>query len=631
MSPNSSPARRHLALLVFLLPLLACTVTIDWTSTPVPPTPLPPTATPLPPAPSDDSLLALQEAILPVYDPYEFKSRMEGRIIPQTLPGPDRPLQIGEQDWFWVNTDRETLAHLRYITDHAYFWIESGLGYAPADLEALALTFETIIYPQTRALFGSEWTPGVDGDPHIYIVYSRQESNSGSFAPYAELNPILEEYSDAHEIIFLGADSCPLNSDYTYGVLAHEFQHVIHYQMDRNEETWLEEGLSELAAYRFGYDLGGFDAIFAANPDYPTTVWPEDGDTSPYYGSGALMMIYFLDRLGEDVTRALIADPRNGLQSIDGTLADLGITDPLTGQPIGADDFFLDFALAMYLQDVSIADGRYALDTYPVFVQTRDTETVTTCPSPGNQRQVSQYGIDYIGITCPGNYTLQFQGNTTVPLLSVQPHSGNYLMWSNRGINSDASLTCTFDFTNRPAPLTLTFWAWYDIETNYDNVYLSAWAGGPIWTNLLGRVDASYTGRATAWQSYSVDLSAFAGQVTQVRFDYITDGSINGAGFLLDDLSIPEIGYQTDFESGNDCWQSAGFVRVQTTLPQTYKLALITQTAAGVSVQPILLDVDQSAQIPLQLAQGEKAVLVVIGTTRYTTQPAEYQFSILAP
>ncbi|MEZ0397213.1 MAG: hypothetical protein ABWK53_12395 [Anaerolineales bacterium] len=630
MNQKTFPKRPSLALLVFVLPLLACTLTIEWTSTPAPPTPLPPTATP-PPASSGDSLAALQEAVLPIYDPYEFKLRMEGVTIPQTLPGPEQPLQIGTPDWFWVNNDRETLAHLRYITDHAYFWVEAGLGYPPGDLEVLALTFENLIYPETRALFGSEWTPGVDGDPHIYIVYTRQESNSGSFAPYAELNPSLETYSDAHEIIFLGADSCPLNSEYTYGVLAHEFQHVIHYQVDRNEETWLEEGLSELAAYRFGYDLGGFDAIFAASPDYPITVWPDEGDTSPYYGSGALLMIYFLDRFGEEATRALIADPRNGLQSLDGTLADLGITDPLTGQPVGADDFFLDFALAMYLQDPSIADGRYALDTYPVFVQTRDTETISTCPSADNRRTVSQYGLDYIGVTCPGNYTLSFQGQTSVPLAPTSPHSGNYLMWSNRGINSDASLTCTFDFTRYSAPLTLTFWTWYDIEANYDNVYLTAWAGGPTWTNLLGGVDAAYTGSGTTWQQRSADLSAFAGQITQVRFDYITDGSINGYGFLLDDISIPEIGYHTDFEAGSDCWQAAGFARVQTSLPQTYKLALITQTSAGVSVQPIPLTADQRAQVPLQLAQGDKAVLVVIGTARYTTQPAEYQFSLLAP
>jgi immune inhibitor A len=622
--------RTYLLLLVFLLPMLACTVTIDLTPTPAPITP-PPTASPLPPPPSSETLTVLQETILPVHDPYEFKRRMEGVVIPPTLPGPDAPRQVGEQDWFWVNNDRETLASLRYVTDHAYFWIESGMGYNPADLEALAITFETLIYPETRAFFGSEWNPGVDGDPHIYIVYSRQESNSGSFAPYAELNPLLDEYSDAHEIIFLGADSSRLNDDYTYGVLAHEFQHVIHYQVDRNEESWLEEGLSELAAYRFGYDLGGFDAIFARNPDYPMTVWPEDGETSAYYGSGALMMIYFLDRFGEDATRALIADPRNGLQSIDGTLTDLHITDPLTGQPITADDFILDFALAVYLQDASIADGRYALDTYPVFVQASDTETVTACPSLDNQRQVSQYGIDYIGITCPGNYTLRFQGNTTAPLVPAAPHSGAYAMWSNRGVNSEMSLSCTFDLTAASAPLTLTFWTWYDIENSYDNVYLTAWAGGDTWTNLLGSVDAAYTGAQTTWQQRSVDLSAFAGQVTQVRFDYITDGSINREGFLLDDIAIPEIGYHTDFETGSDCWQAAGFARVQTTLPQTYKLALITRTAAGTAVQAIPLNADQSAQIPLQLAAGEKAVLVVIGTTRYTTQPATYQFSIAAP
>jgi len=32
--------------------------------------------------------------------------------------------------------------------------------------------FENKIYPTDREFFGSEWTPGVDDDPHIYILYT---------------------------------------------------------------------------------------------------------------------------------------------------------------------------------------------------------------------------------------------------------------------------------------------------------------------------------------------------------------------------------------------------------------------------------------------------------------------------
>ena len=45
-----------------------------------------------------------------------------------------------------------------------------------------------------------------------------------------------------------------------------------------------------------------------------------------------------------------------------------------------------------------------------------------------------------------------------------------------------------------------------------------------------------------------VDLSQFAGQKVQIRFEYITDAAVNGEGFLLDDVQIDAINYQEDFE-----------------------------------------------------------------------------------
>jgi hypothetical protein len=45
-------------------------------------------------------------------------------------------------------------------------------------------------------------------------------------------------------------------------------------------------------------------------------------------------------------------------------------------------------------------------------------------------------------------------------------------------------------------------------------------------------------------------------------------------------------------------------------------------------VKMIPLNADQSAQIPLSLKPGEKAFLVVTGTTRITRELATYQFEI---
>ena len=63
---------------------------------------------------------------------------------------------------------------------------------------------------------------------------------------------------------------------YTYGVLAHEFQHMIHWYRDRNESSWINEGFSELSTLLNGLDPGGFDYIYTSNPDLQLTDWPND-------------------------------------------------------------------------------------------------------------------------------------------------------------------------------------------------------------------------------------------------------------------------------------------------------------------------------------------------------------------
>ena len=124
-----------------------------------------------------------------------------------------------------------------------------------------------------------------------------------------------------------------------------------------------------------------------------------------------------------------------------------------------------------------------------------------------------------------------------------------------------------------------------------------------------------------------MDLSQFAGQTVQIRFEYLTDAAVLGEGFLLDDVRIDAINYQTDFETDDGGWEAAGFVRIQNALPQIYRLALIIR-GNTTTVTHIPLSADQTAEIPLSLNAGEEAILIVTGTTRFTTQPASYQIEI---
>jgi len=202
------------------------------------------------------------------------------------------------------------------------------------------------------------------------------------------------------------------------------------------------------------------------------------------------------------------------------------------------------------------------------------------------------------------------------------------------------TLTREFDFTAVSAPITFSYWTWYDLEKDYDYVYLEASTDGQHWQILITPSGTAenpsgnsygwgYNGLSNGWIQESVDISQFAGEKVSLRFEYVTDEEVSTQGFLLDDLSIPVINYTTDFESDDGGWQAAGFVRIQNLLPQTFRLALIQQGGQGTTVQIIPLSADQTADIPLHLGGDmREATLVVGGTARFTRELAAYQFEI---
>lgn len=599
---------------------------------------------------STETLETLQSTLVPENDPYEIACRLTGKCnVAKTLPAPETPFKVGDQEKFWVmnantNESFEITATLLYITPHTYFWAENGSNVNENDLKRLMDTFEEKIYPTDREFFGSEWTPGVDNDPHIYMIYSSNIGSTvaGYFSSMDSFNPAIHEYSNGHEAFVIGSNQ-DLGFEYTYTVLAHEFVHMIQFNSDRNEVSWIDEGFAEVGAFLNGYDVGGSDWLFADNPDLQLNDWadPNSPDFGPHYGASFLYMLYYLDRFGEEATKALTAHPENDITSVDGALADLNITNPLTGKLTTADDVFMDWAAALFLQDGSVGDGRYTFHNYPAAPQTQATEVISSCPAAPITRDVHQYGIDYISITCAGNFTLHFQGSTIASLLPVDPHSGSYFVWSNKGDESDMTLTREFDLTGVSGPLEISYWTWYDLEKDYDYLYFEVSEDGEHWQIIQtpsGRTDEvdpsgnaygwAYNGKTSGWVRETVDLSAYAGKKIQARFEYITDAAVNGEGFLLDDVRLDAIGYASDFESDLGGWEAKGFVRAQNILPQTFRLAIITESGGETTVQYVEVNADQTADIPLTLEAGDTVTLIVTGVTRFTRATATYSIEI---
>ena len=610
------------------------------------------------PVPSEAEAMraALAEHDVPIADPISLAERLQGVVdIPLTLADHAEPIPVGTRDTFWAtdvdtNESFQVSARLTYATDHVYFWVEDGVDVGQADVEALVDEFEQKSYPTDREFFGSEWTPGVDGDPHLYILFARGLGSSiaGYYASTDEYSPLAHEYSNGHEMFYLMAENLDLGDEFTSGVLAHEFQHMIHWYQDRNEESWMNEGFSEVATFLNGFDVGGFDAEYATHPDLTLTYWPSNSiDTNAHYGQAFLLLGYFLDRFGADATKALAADDSNGLDSIDQTLAALEARDPQTGEPIRADDVFADWATALLVQDPSVGDGRYSFESYKGAPEPTVAETVSQCPGSSGPRSISQYGVDYIRVDCEGDYTLSFDGDTLVPVLPAEPASGSYAFWSNRGDESDMTLTRAFDLRDASGPITLNYRLWYELEQDYDYAYLEASLdGGETWTILntpSGTTDdptgASYGwayngfsggGASGEWVDKSVDLSEYAGQEIRLRFEYVTDAAVNGEGLMVDDVRIDAVGYSEDFEHGDGGWQGDGFIRLYNRLPQTYRV-MVVEYGDETTVQPLALDAEQHGETSIHIGGSvREVVMIVIGTTRHTWQTSEYRYG-LAP
>ncbi len=604
-----------------------------------------------------DTLRTLEEAVIPINDPVDLALRLEGKEnIPRTLPVENLNRKVGEQESFWVsNTDTAENflvdTTLAAVTDHVYFWIENGVDYSDRALDRLVTDFEENIYPTNREFFGSEWSPGVDEDPHLYVIYASGIGSgvAGYFSSSHQYHPLIDEYSNAHETFLLSADNVKLSDDYMYGVMAHEFQHMIHWYRDRNETSWLNEGFSELATLLTGHRVvPGHDYWYADDPDSQLNDWPNDPNndfaTIPHYGSSFLFVTYFLDRFGNEATQALVSSDLNGLASVDAVLEDLGILNPDTGQQMTADDVYMDWAVTNYLKDEYNVTDRFIYSNYPGAPQFFPTEEIDQCPTGTQDRDVTQYGVDYLLINCSGTYQLNFQGEQTVQVIPEDAFSGDYAFWSNKGDQSDITLTREFDFRDVQDSITLVYWTWYDLEEDYDYLYLEVSENGEDWEilrtpsgtdqdpsgNSYGWGYNGLSGGNGSWIRESVDLSRYAGEKVQIRFEYITDDAVHGEGFLLDDVAIPEINYFTDFEQDEDGWIGEGFVRIKNILPQTYRVALVKLGAVpAVEYLPLAADNQLDVSFTIGDDSGTNQVLLVVsGTTRYTRQRAPYQYQI---
>ena len=149
-------------------------------------------------------------------------------------------------------------------------------------------------------------------------------------------------------------------------------------------------------------------------------------------------------------------------------------------------------------------------------------------------------------------------------------------------------------------------------------------AFGPGYTGVSGG------GKTPQWVQEKIDLTPFAGKKILLRFEYVTDDAVNGPGMLIDDISIPEIGYSDDAEKGKGGWEAAGWVRTDNRLAQRWLVQLLEIGSDGtVSLQRVPINPEGRGQVTVSRLDGlREAVLVVSAIAPTTTERATYSYTI---
>ncbi len=600
----------------------------------------------------------------PRRDDYDLYSRLKKDLGPNPPRTTTKPVyQLGDKDTFWV-LDQERKQYYKVnatlvaLTAHVYMFLDDGFKVDVNALRTAAEAFENKVYPTNRRFFGSEPLPGVDNDPRLIILNTPLKLASGYFSAEDALLQSVNPYSNEREMFFIYSQ--PANQDSYLGTLAHEFQHMIEFNRLPSQDNWLNEGSSVLAQILNGYSSGGVDNAFMSRPGTQLNSWActPCGGVTAQYGAGFSWLAYLNDRFGFEVIRNIAGNGQGltGFNSVDWSLA------TTTGTDLSGDSIFKQWVIANYLNRRT-ADPLYSYKSVSTQVN-----AVTPAKLPFNppQLKLNQYAAQYFDVTADENgFSLDFKGLPGAKLAPTNPHSGKMVWWANRGDNSNMKLTREVDLS-KVSSANLKFWTWFDIEPDYDYLYLEASSdNGVSWEVLPGKYTSplkptsraygpSLTGQSAAtgpdlsdqeavvagWVQENIDLSKYAGKKIKIRLEYVTDEGYNRNGALFDDFEIPEIGWSDNVEGGINGWQSEGFLRVNNSIPQRYAVQVISRDGAcadpkatdlskannGQScIQQLTLDSTNAAR---QFFPYKRAVVVVAPYAVRTLVPTQFNLKL---
>ncbi|MBN1296370.1 hypothetical protein JXA80_06290 [bacterium] len=336
-----------------------------------------------------------------------------------TPVGPPTDVQVGSQ-WEWYiwrlngypEADLKTCT-VRGSSEHAWVVVEDtqwNVNVTQTDVDVILSFFENEsiglfpdqgIWDLNTTHFGMP-PDHLDQDGKIYIVfYDFDVSSDGYFWSFDQgCDGDGAFASNECDALYMNCSDHSPSGEYMVSVLAHEFEHLIHYEQDINEAAWVDEGCAELAMWLFGNP--DTISMFNNNPDNNLTVW--NGDWADYIKTYLWMLYFYENNGGRDAVLDLVAEPANGITGFENFYGDHGFNP----------DFAFHFALwtvANFLDDPDVGTGDYGYtgDELPPFraVSEHDTYPVNESAT------VNHWATDYVRFTGGVPLKIQFDGDDT--------------------------------------------------------------------------------------------------------------------------------------------------------------------------------------------------------------------------
>lgn len=603
------------------------------------------------------NLMQTEQALLmtpyPVRDLYDLTRRFKlSTATPIPHIGRTMPLnaQVGQEDSFWI-TNLETRsssriqAKLAYITPHVYMYLEDGQKASMGAIQSSADLFETKIYPADRANFGSEWSPGIDDDVHLTILNAAGlgSGTGGYFSSVDEYPTSINPGSNEREMFYVNLDTTRVGTFGYNSILAHEFQHMIHWYQHQVDLTWINEGMSVLAQHLNGFPVDALAQSFLLVPDTQLTDWSSDSKADfSHYGAGYLFMDYFSEHYGgPGVLKELLQDPSSPPLNFEHVLAKHGYQDKFA-------DVLHKWFIANFVMDPSIHHGAYG---YPSIQLAGLTPQHVLNSYPASQSdRVQQYAAEYYDLQPQGQrgtLTVSFKGTPSTRIINTDPYQAENVWWSNRNDNMDSTLTHSFDLTSLGGKrATLQFATWFDLQRDYDYAFVEVSTDGVHWTTLKGQYTTAsnpngdnwgngYTGESGGggvpkWVQESIDITPYVGKKIQVRFEEVTNESVNQQGFAVDQMRIPELHFQDTVDTDNN-WVSNGFIRSNNVLPEHYEVQALVYQGKQFTLSDTKIDLATGQGIFTVPGFGTHVTRIVLIVSAYalaTTLPAHYQLDV---